>query len=199
MINSIDLKRKKIILASMSPRRAELLEKIGVDFSVKVSDVDEYIEPLWAPCEAAEKLAIQKAVSVAKEFNENELIIGGDTIVVTDKILGKPKNEVEAFEMLSELNGKWHEVITGVALVSAKAEKIISGYEITRVKMKSLTAERIRAYIKTGEPMDKAGSYGIQCFGSVLIERIDGCFYNVVGLPLSRLDNMLQQFDIKLL
>lgn len=174
----------ELVLASGSPRRKELLETAGLEFAVIVADVEEIIPENAAPQEVVKSLALQKAQAVAK-YNPDKTVIGADTVVVCNgKILGKPKNEEDAFNMLRALSGRRHSVCTGVALINA--DKTINFCETTEVEFHPLTDEEIRAYIKTGEPMDKAGAYGIQGKGCVLVKKIDGDYFNVVGLPVSR-------------
>lgn len=175
-----------IILASKSPRRQELLKLMGFDFQVVLREVDESYPPGLSPSEIAVYISEKKA----KAFDlliENEIVITADTIVSLDgKILGKPENEDHAFEMLSELSGKRHDVITGVSLL--KNHKVSSFYELTEVFFKEISAEQIRYYINTCQPMDKAGAYGIQeWIGLVAVDRINGSYSNVVGLPTHRL------------
>ena len=175
-----------IILASKSPRRQELLKHMGFDFQVVLREVDESYPPGLLPSEIAVYISEKKA----KAFDlliENEIVITADTIVSLDgNILGKPENEDHAFEMLSELSGKRHDVITGVSLL--KDHKLSSFYELTEVFFKEISAEQIRYYINTCQPMDKAGAYGIQeWIGLVAVDRINGSYSNVVGLPTHRL------------
>ena len=184
----------KIILASGSPRRLELLRELGLNFEVYKPEVDETRKPDELPEELCFRLSRMKALNAAKIF-ENSIIISADTIVVINSdILGKPKNREDAFRMLSELQGKWHEVLTGISV--SMNDKIISYVEHTRVKFKTLTEAEILEYLETGESDDKAGAYAIQGKGALLIERIDGDFYNVVGLPLCVLGKMLAEFGI---
>ncbi|MDP3468919.1 MAG: Maf family nucleotide pyrophosphatase [Daejeonella sp.] len=175
-----------IILASKSPRRQELLKLMGFDFQVVLREVDESYPPGLSPSEIAVYISEKKA----KAFDlliENEIVITADTIVSLDgHIMGKPENEDHAFEILSALSGKRHEVITGVSLL--KNHKVSSFYELTDVFFKQISAEQIRYYISTCQPMDKAGAYGIQeWIGLVAVERINGSYSNVVGLPTHRL------------
>lgn len=187
----------KIILASGSPRRRELLRELGLNFEVYKPEVDETRKPDELPEELCFRLSRMKALNAAKIF-ENSIIISADTIVVINSdILGKPKNCEDAFRMLSELQGKWHEVLTGISV--SMNDKIISYVEHTRVKFKALTEAEILEYLETGESDDKAGAYAIQGKGALLIERIDGDFYNVVGLPLCVLGKMLADFGIDIL
>ncbi len=191
-----------IILASGSPRRRELLEREGVPFTVRVSEVDETLEPdiLRDPHEAAKKLAERKAGAVVQEvlgadYVGAAAIIGADTMVVLDgKIYGKPVDEEDAKRILRELSGRAHQVITGVSvwLVSAPdVENVSLGFrtftETSHVTFDDLDEERIAAYVATGEPMDKAGAYGIQGEGGSLVKDVSGDYDNVVGLPVKRL------------
>jgi septum formation protein len=183
-----------IILASASPRRQQLLTQIGLKFTVIPSNIDEVIEKNLEPHQAAISLASQKCTDVAVLTKTNSLVIGADTIVVKDNnLLGKPKNEQEALEMLKYLNGAWHEVVTGVCLCRTPDMKIIHDYEITRVKIAGKSEDFLKSYIATGEPFDKAGAYGIQGYGSLLVEKIEGCYFNVMGLPIYKLSCMLEQ------
>jgi len=189
----------EIILASSSPRRKELLEQLGLSFKIISSNVDEIAEEENAHL-LVEKLAETKAREVAWKCQPGYLIIGADTIVCLEsEILGKPKDEAEAFEMLKKLSGKTHKVITGIALIEAPCGRSIISHEETLVKFRDLEDEEIKAYIRSGEPMDKAGAYGIQKIGAILVERIDGCYFNIVGLPLTRLTKMLKEFNISIL
>ena len=176
------------ILASGSPRRKELLELMGLEFKVIVSQADE---------------DSVKASATAKEVlrNKNAVIISADTIVTLDgQILGKPKDEDDAFNMLSKLSGCEHEVYTGYCVMRISDGKAVCGKVRTKVKFKDLSDDKIRGYINSGEPMDKAGAYGIQGLGSLLIEKIDGDYFNVVGLPISALaDTLEDEMDIKIL
>ena len=172
-----------IILASQSPRRQELLKLITNDFEIKVSNVDETLPSGISPKDAVLYLSKIKAEPVK---NDSDIIIGADTVVALDgKILGKPKNDENAREMLKFLSGKAHSVFTGVTLIKGDITRSFSVE--TKVKFFDLTDEEIDEYIKTGEPADKAGAYGIQGYGSLLVEKIDGDYFNVVGLPVSKL------------
>lgn len=187
----------RLILASSSPRRKMLLQQIGLTFDVVVSHVDERLDHDLAPEQIAEQLAFEKAQAVAASC-PNALVIGADTIVVDDRhILGKPADEADAFRMLSHLSGKTHQVITGLALIStARApENVLTRHETTDVKFARLTPHDIERYIRTGEPLDKAGAYGIQGKGAIFVEWIRGCYNNVVGLPLYLLTRMLKEMS----
>lgn len=189
----------KLILASASPRRQELLRQLGLDFEVIPSSIEERISPGTEPDMAAMKLAESKAVDVAHRV-EDGLVIGADTVVALDDcILGKPKDEEEAREMLERLSGRWHRVFTGIAVINKATLEKVTTCEESRVKFKDITAAEIENYIRTGEPMDKAGAYGIQGKGALLVEKIEGCYYNIVGLPLFKLSLVLSHFGVKIL
>ena len=184
---------KKIILASASPRRKELLTTAGVEFEVLVSEADETVPEGTAPKDAAIMTAEKKALAVA-ENSRDSVVIGADTIVVIDGIiLGKPKDEADAADMLRTLSGREHDVITGVCITDGeKTEKFA---QVSRVRFYSLTDEEIADYIATKEPMDKAGSYGIQGRGCVLVESIEGDYFNIVGLPVAATVRALKAFE----
>lgn len=178
-----------LILASKSPRRKELLSLITEDFIIKTADVDESLPDGISPDKAVEYLSLIKAQPFE---NGSDTVIGADTVVAIDgKILGKPANEKDAFDMLSLLSSREHSVFTGVSVISPNGKETFSVE--TRVKFFDLTKEEIEAYIKTGEPFDKAGAYGIQGKGSLLVEKIDGDYFNVVGLPVSSLSRALKK------
>lgn len=188
-----------IILASSSPRRQELLAGLGIPFSIHTSDVDETIDLETAPERIVEQLAKRKASAVATNYKEG-LIIGSDTIVVLDStILGKPKDDQEAFHMLSSLQGRVHFVYTGLAIIDVKSGTIRESHKRTEVRMRPLTTEEIHGYIATGEPRDKAGAYGIQGIGATLVEGIIGDYFTVVGLPLELLASELRSFGFEIL
>lgn len=175
---------QNLILASSSPRRKELLENLHLSFDIFSSDVDESFEPNLSPEEVVMELANRKAQAVFKEHPE-AYVIGSDTIVVhKGKVLGKPNDEVEAINMLTLLSGEQHDVYTGVSILSPECSSHF--YEKTEVLFWELTEEEIKAYIRSGEPFDKAGAYGIQQFGSMLVKKINGDYFAVVGLPVSR-------------
>lgn len=190
---------KKLILASSSPRRAELMKQIGLNFEIKVSSVDEALLPGLSPPELVERLAESKAAAVARELNDG-IVIGADTVVVwREQVLGKPLSEAEAFDMLSKLQGGVHEVFTGVALIDARSGKVLVSHEKTRVFFRAVEEEEISRYVASGEPFDKAGAYGVQGLAAIFIRRLEGCYTNVVGLPLARLSVMLKDFGFKVL
>ncbi len=190
---------KDIVLASASPRRSQLLKQIGLDFRVLTSDVDETIDKTISAEEAVKYLSVKKASDVSGKIAKGPLIIGADTVVVKDVILGKPRDEEEAFSMLKSLQNQWHEVITGITVIDTSTGKVISDFEKTRVKMRSLSDSMIHSYINTKEPFDKAGAYGIQGMGAILVERLEGCYFNVVGLPLTKLTMILELFEVKVM
>lgn len=186
---------KDIILASQSPRRQELLNKLGIDFEVMVDDTPEYIDKKQLPYEVVCALAEFKGENVAARLgpDKNAIIIAADTVVsVDDKILGKPTGEGDAEKMLLLLNGRAHEVYTGVYIKDVECNKKVVFYEKTEVFFRKLDIKEIKAYIKTKEPMDKAGAYGIQGVGAVFVEKITGDYFNVVGLPVCRLAESLK-------
>ncbi|HJV44311.1 MAG TPA: Maf family protein [Bacillota bacterium] len=191
--------RKIIILASASPRRQELLRNLGLPFIVRPSHADEHVDDGRKPAEVVELLAERKAAEVAGLYEEG-LIIGSDTIVVLDgEILGKPGGEDEAYAMLSKLSGREHSVFSGLAVIDALSGEKRIGYMETKVKMRPITEKEINDYIKTKEPMDKAGSYAIQGLGSLFITGIQGDYFSVVGLPIRLLAEYLQGFGVDIL
>lgn len=192
----------QIVLASQSPRRSELLKQLGLNFVIKTSDVDESNSKGLKAAELVQYLAFEKARVIAEDSNLNKetIVIGADTVVVREgAILGKPRDKEDAFNMLKSLSGSWHEVMTGVAVIDINSFRYDKSIETTRVKMKQLKDETINAYIDSGEPLDKAGAYGIQGLGAVLIDRIEGCYFNVVGLPISKLCDILRNYGVYVL
>jgi septum formation protein len=183
---------KSIILASGSPRRKELLEQVKLTFEIIVSDIDEVMNEKDKPSDIVQSLAQQKARDIFAKHKDS-VVIGADTIVaIGDKRLGKPESKEEAVEMLQMLSGKTHSVFTGVAIETLEHSKTF--YEETKVTFWNLTKEDIDTYIESGEPFDKAGAYGIQGFGATLVKKIDGDYFNVVGLPISRTIRELTRF-----
>ena len=182
----------KIILASASPRRKELMELAGYDFEVICADIVEVVPEEAMPQEVVMSLALQKAQAVAAEHKE-AVVIGSDTVVALDgKIIGKPHSEQEACEMLRSLSGRTHKVFTGVAIVCGG--KVKNFFDETDVEFYSLGDDEIKKYVATGEPTDKAGAYGIQGKGSVLVKRINGDFFSVMGLPIAKLYREMSDF-----
>ena len=192
----------KIILASGSPRRKEIFEQIGIDFSVVISEDEEVIQKS-RPDEIVEELATKKACSVAADMEEGTIVIGADTMVALDgQVMGKPKNEQDAKDMIGKLQGKKHQVYTGVCAVIkeiGKEGRIIRFVQCTDVWVYPMIEEQIDAYVATGEPMDKAGAYGIQGKFAVHIEKVEGEYLNIVGFPISKLYQTLMKEGIDLL
>ncbi len=188
----------RIILASNSPRRKELLSQTGIKFEVIPSSFEESTVELPAS-KLVEHFAYMKAKDVAKSIKGDALVIGSDTIVYCDEIMGKPRNREEAFCMLTKLSGKQHLVISGISIINTATGESLTEHESTRVKIKELSNAEITAYINTGEPEDKAGAYAIQGLGSLFVEGIQGDYFNVVGLPIFRLRKMLEHFGVMLI
>lgn len=185
----------KIVLASQSPRRRELLGQMGLEFTVQVSQLDEAQFSGLPPAELVTTLAREKAALVAADVGPSALVIAADTVVVLDgAVLGKPVSPQEAEDMLWSLSGREHQVYTGVCV--EHDGRVLTEYEVTHVTFRSLTREEIRAYVSTGEPMDKAGAYGIQGYGGLLVEGIRGDYFAVVGLPVGRLAQILRTFGV---
>lgn len=183
-----------LILASSSPRRKDLLLAAGFQFQVVPSTVDEAIQPGELAADFARRLARDKALEVAGRVSRGAWVLGADTIVVLNgQILGKPADASDAARMLRLLSGAEHEVITGVCLARAPASLAATGHEVTRVTFRPLSEAEIAAYVRSGEPMDKAGAYGVQGLASRFVTRIEGCYFNVVGLPVARVDRMLRE------
>jgi septum formation protein len=184
--------RPRVILASASPRRRELLSLIGIEHEVRPANIDETYLPGEAAREHAERLAREKAGAIEVP---DAITIGSDTIVVVDgRVLGKPRDREHAAEMLHQLSGRSHVVMTGVA--AKWRGKLVSGLEEVGVTFRPLRDDEIERYIDTGEPMDKAGAYGIQGFGATLVERVDGDYFAVMGLPLNRLARLLETLGL---
>ena len=189
-----------LILASKSPRRRELLAQMGLtDFEIHPAVGEELAEPGLTPPELVQALALHKAREVAEKFaHPGDLVIGADTIVVLDdQVLGKPHDQAHALEMLTALSGREHHVYTGVAVLQNGRE--LAQVEDTAVWFRDASEAELNRYIATGEPMDKAGAYGIQGRGGLLVSRIEGDYTNVVGLPIVRLASMLAQFGVTVL
>ncbi|SFJ10622.1 septum formation protein [Paenibacillus sp. UNC496MF] len=197
---------RQLVLASSSPRRRELVASLGLSLPVLIlsSDADESTPSDWSPPRIVEQLGLRKARATAAMLASGDaassLVVGADTVVVLDgEVLGKPRDRADAIGMLSRLQGRAHAVYTGVACVDARTGRERIAHRRTEVVMKPLDAGLIERYVDSGEPMDKAGSYGIQGRAAVLVERIDGDYFNVVGLPLSLLADMLSEFDIRVI
>ena len=196
-----------IILASKSPRRRQLLSMMGLDFTVRTADIDETMDPSQTPAHEVAAVSARKAAKIAAS-HPDDVIVSADTIVVIDgKILGKPKDEADAIHMISSFQGKIHQVYTGVTLVfcgkpgenPSEQWKTITFAEKTDVHVCPMTMEQIKAYVRTGESMDKAGAYGIQGRGALFIAHLDGDYFNVMGLPLCRLGQLLNELGVELL
>ena len=185
----------RVVLASGSPRRHELLNLVGIQHEVRPPNIDETMRTREAPRRHAERLAREKATAVATR-DPSLITIGADTIVVVNrKVLGKPKDIAQAAAMLKQLSGREHTVVTAVAV--SRGKKIRSAVEEVRVKFRRLHDDEIDAYVATGEPMDKAGAYGIQGYGATIVECVDGDYFAVMGLPLARLVGLLRDLGVK--
>lgn len=190
---------KTIVLASASTRRIELLKLLGIKFRVEPSNYEEVRNAHLEPQELAKSLSFEKARIVASRY-QNALVIAADTFVVLrGRILGKPRTPAEARTMLETISGKSHSVITGLTIIDTESGKVLSRSVETKVYMKKLTSREIDAYVESGEPLDKAGAYAIQGLGSVIVRKIEGDYFNVVGLPLSALTESLKEFGIHVL
>lgn len=187
-----------IILASKSPRRQELLKLLGVDFTIHTADIDETMDPALPPEQEVARVGEEKAEAVAAQCASEDIVIAADTIVVVDgQILGKPKSEADAVRMLSLLSGRRHEVMTGLTVLqSGRMQRCVVR---TGIEFRPLSDREIRAYVATGEPMDKAGAYGIQGRGALFVAHLDGDYFNVMGLPLCRLGQLLNELGVELL
>ena len=189
----------KLILASQSPRRRELLSRLGLHFHVHAADIDETLEPDLPAYEQVARLSVKKAAAVAAaDAREGDVVVAADTVGVLDgKILGKPRDQQEAREMLTALSGREHQVMTGVTV--RKDGHAVTDTVVTHVHFRPLEQAEIEAYVASGEPMDKAGAYGIQGLASIFVDRLDGDYYNVMGLPLCRLCEMLRSAGVAVL
>lgn len=187
----------KLILASSSPRRQELLRNAGFQFEVVPSRVEEVFEPDHDPAEVVERLALHKAEEVAARVEQADaVVLGADTVVVADgEPLGKPRTDQEAVTMLERLSGREHQVITGVALVDLRSARRVLAHEATRVFFRSLERQEINDYVASGEPVDKAGAYAIQGRAGRFVTRLEGCYFNVMGLPVALVDRMLREWE----
>lgn len=179
-----------LILASGSPRRRELLDLMGLTYTVETPDVDESFS--GRPSETVMEISRRKAAAVAARHSDS-IIIAADTLVFADGALGKPHTPERAKEMLRSLAGNWHHVYTGITVINTRSGRILRNVDKTRVHLAPMTEQEIDAYVATGEPLDKAGAYGIQGMGGMFVDRIDGSYSNVVGLPMSMLRIMLAQ------
>ena len=186
-----------LILASKSPRRQELLQRMGLtDFKILVPDADESFPDGLTPQQTVEYISRVKAVAAKELVSAEDIVITADTMVFLDEHrLGKPTDEADALRMLTALQGRSHTVCTGVTVM--QGDHILTESEPTRVYFREASEAELRGYIATGDPMDKAGAYGVQSLGALLVERIDGDFFNVMGLPVLRLSRMLREFGIR--
>lgn len=185
----------KIVLASQSPRRKELLGRMGLEFVTQASKIDESVFDGLEARELVATLSREKAQWIARQLDGETLVIGADTVVVRDgAALGKPKDAEDAVAMLLSLSGRDHQVCTGVTV--CRGDRVLTQVEETQVTFRDLTEAEVRQYVSTGEPMDKAGAYGIQGLGGLLVEGIRGDYSNVVGLPVCRLGQMLKDFGV---
>jgi septum formation protein len=182
---------RKIILASQSPRRIEMLSSYVKELSVYAPDTEETVDENDLPETTVMKIALEKALKVADLCTEKGIIIAADTVVYLNKIMGKPKDYYDGLEMLKILSGKRHSVFTGVCIIDNENNKKVIDYEETFVEFNELSDDFIRKYLETGEYKDKAGAYGIQGYGELLVKGINGCYNNVKGLPLVKLNNLL--------
>ncbi|MDK2918023.1 MAG: nucleoside triphosphate pyrophosphatase [Candidatus Petromonas sp.] len=191
---------KKVILASSSPRRKEILKNLDFEFETFESNLRERVRDDESPQQIVMALALEKALNVCEKIDEDSIIIAADTIVFKDGVLGKPRNYNEAYNMLLALQGSEHYVYSGLAVVEKNSFKKYVTFEKTKVKIKKLSDSKIKKYIETGEVWDKAGAYAIQGYGSIIVEYIEGDYFNVVGLPVSKLEDLLyKHFNISLL
>lgn len=187
-----------IYLASQSPRRRELLRRMGLDFTVRTAPVDETMDETKPLAEEIARVSRRKAEAILGQVTPEDVIIAADTLVTIDgRRLGKPRDEKQAAQMLRSLSGRTHQVLTGVSVL--RGSRAISATEETTIHFRPLTEAEIAAYIATGEPMDKAGAYGIQGFASIFVDYMRGDYYNVMGLPVCRLTGMLRQFGVTVL
>ncbi|NPV53310.1 MAG: septum formation protein Maf [Firmicutes bacterium] len=200
-------KKRRLILASASRGRKWVLEQLGLDFDVMLSCVDEEGFNITDPVELVSRLSLEKARDVAARVGtgsgdgpeDGALVIGSDTVVVQDgEIIGKPRDLEDARRMLMRLAGRAHEVVSGVALVEAGSGRCQVDHDITTVRVRDISHDIIERYIRTGEPLGKAGAYAIQGRGALIIDGIDGCYFNVVGLPIRKLSDMLMNFGVEL-
>lgn len=191
-----------IILASNSPRRKEILTQLNLTFEVIPSNFEEALIDM-EPHALAEHFAYMKALDVYKRMestkNDDGYIIGSDTVVYCGRIMGKPENHQDAYNMLRELSGKKHQVISGISVIERQTGNVITKHEVTDVWIRSLSDREIYSYIESSEPRDKAGSYGIQGLGALFVEKIHGCYFNVVGLPVNKLYQIMKQFGFDLI
>ncbi|MBO2526767.1 MAG: septum formation inhibitor Maf [Clostridiales bacterium] len=187
-----------IILASSSPRRKELMERMGLEFTIRTAQHDETMNPAGDPADEVADVSRRKASAIQPLCTEDDIIVAADTVVVCDGlIMGKPHDFEDAVNMLHRLSGREHQVMTGLTV--SRGSRTETRTVITAVRFRPMSDAEIRAYVATGEPMDKAGAYGVQGLAAMFIEGLDGDFYNVMGLPLCTLAAMLRGYGVKLL
>lgn len=191
-----------IVLASNSPRRREILSQLNIRFKVVPSNFEETLINM-EPLELVEHFAYMKALDVFEKLKgnlpEDTYILGSDTIVYCDSIMGKPKSDEDAYQMLKTLSNKEHQVISGLSIIQGNTGKAITMHELTKVWIRELEDREILEYIASGEPLDKAGAYAIQGIGSLFVEKIQGCYFNVVGLPVNKLFKIMKEFGVNLI
>ncbi|HSA06928.1 MAG TPA: Maf family protein [Candidatus Gastranaerophilales bacterium] len=189
-----------IILASASPRRKALLQDIGLKFKVIPSDIDENIENKPFSYKLIENIALEKVMDVSKKVTDPAIIIGSDTVVeINNQILGKPKNDQDAFNMLKMLAGKTHKVVSAIVVYDTETKKTIKDSVTSEVTFREITDEEIWNYVKTGEPADKAGAYAIQGKAAIFVKNINGCYSNIVGISLFKTAEILEKFGVNIL
>lgn len=195
----------RLVLASNSPRRKDLLKNLGLNFEVMPSNVDESFDPKLPPAEVVTILAEAKAREIGRRLNQTgtsqpTIIVGSDTLVVLDnKIFGQPKSQLEAVQMLKQLSGRQHTVYTAVSLLKLPEQTTSTACDSSKVFLRHLQPAEIEAYVQTGEPMDKAGAYALQGIGAALVEKVEGCVTNIIGLPVPVVVRLLRESGVKIL
>lgn len=194
------MNQKKIILASASPRRKDLLKNIGLAFEIIPSEVDEILENKPFSCELIENIALEKVVDVSGKIKDPAIIIGSDTVVVLEgRILGKPKDRQDAFNMLKFMSGKTHQVVSAIVVYESESKKLVKNSVTTDVTFREIEDEEINSYLDTEDYADKAGAYAIQGKAALFVEKINGCYFNIVGISVYKLAKILKEFGVKLL
>jgi septum formation protein len=190
---------KKLILASQSPRRKQLLEQIGLEFEIHPSDIDELLDPKLNPCQQVESLSRQKAIAVAAKF-KNALILAADTMVALDgEVYGKPKDRDDAIGMLNKFSGKSHSIVTGFTIIDTETKKSVTNSSETKVWFRKISTEEIKRFIEKEKPYDKAGAYAIHELASVFVQKIEGDFFGGVGLSVYLVADELKKFGVSVL
>jgi septum formation protein len=190
---------KKLILASSSPRRKQLLEQIGLEFKIDASNIDEIVDPLLQPVEQVELFSKQKAEAIASKYTDALILAADSMVAINGEVLGKPKDKDDAKRMLKKLSGTQHSIVTGFTLIDTQTKQSITRSVETKVWFKKLSEEEIEAYITKAQPFDKAGSYGIQDLAAIFVEKIEGDYFGSVGLPLFALAEELKKFGVHVL